>query len=98
VCKEEIIMSWDVSTTTRPVAHKEYHCQASDWIMSAGLREADYEPADWEIVKKAKATGFVIQKGSEYVKIAGIFQGNWCVYRAIPEIDHICSKYDLWYE
>ena len=37
---------WDVETCTNPVAQKDYHCQASDWIDNASLQ--DYELGEEE--------------------------------------------------
>lgn len=87
---------WEVETVTNPVARKDYHCQASDWIVNAGLDERDYEAEDWAVIEKAKAEGFQIKKGTKYLKVSGKFDGEFQVFRAREELEAICQKYELY--
>ena len=89
-------MHWNFETESHPVATKEYHCQASDWIIAAGENEGDYDPEDWEIIQKARAEGWKILPGTRYLKISGLFDCDWTTFRAREDLDEICHKYDLY--
>lgn len=91
-------MTWEMGTTTTQTARKDYHCQASDWILNAGLSERDYDPVDWAELEKAKSEGWKILKGTEYIKMQGKWDGEFSTFRARPELNAICQKYDLYFE
>ena len=92
-------MSWENSTITTPVARKEYHCQASDWIdNSIGWDEQEYDEEDRPVIRQAKAENCKILKGTRYVKVSGKWDGEFHVFRARDDLDSICKKYDLYQE
>jgi len=88
-------MTWDIATNTEPVARKEYHCQASDWITNY-MCDDDFTPEELIIFKKAQAEKFKILKGTQYRKVSGIWEGESSVFRARPDMDDICQKYDIY--
>lgn len=87
---------WEIENTTYPVARKEYHCQAWDWIDNAGYDEGDYEPEDWETIEKARTEGFKILPGTKYVCTHGKWEGEFTTFRARNDLHHICLDYDLY--
>lgn len=92
-------MTWEVSTLTTPVARKDYHCQASDWIDNTlGWNEEEYEEADRPAIRKALAEGKKILKGTQYVKVTGKWEGEFDTFRARKDLNDICHKYELYPE
>lgn len=92
-------MSWEIAKVEHPVARKNYQCQASVWIdNTVGFFRSEFDPEDWEKIKVAAKKDFKILKGEKYKKISGKFDGEFGVFRAIPELDDICKKYDLYDE
>lgn len=88
-------MDWDFATTTTQVARKEYNCDASDWLLNAGLDSEDWTDVEREQISKAKKEGWKILKGTEYTKTEGMWEGDFTVYRARPELQKILDKYDM---
>ena len=89
-------MSWEIETTTTPVAKKEYHCEASDWIDNCGGGEGDFEPEDWAVIQNALAENNKILIGTRYIKTHGKFDGEFSTYRCREDLNSICVKYDLY--
>lgn len=89
-------MGWELETTTRPVARKDYHCQASDWIENSGLERADYSEEDWSTIEKARSESWVIKKGTQYLKTEGKWEGEFAVFRARFDLDEICQNHDIY--
>ena len=90
---------WKVCEVTNPVASREYQCEASEWIDNTiGWDESEFEPKDVETISKARADGFKILKGTKYIKVSGIFEGEPAVFRARIDIDDICNRYELYRE
>jgi hypothetical protein len=85
------------SNKYRAVARKDYHCQASDWINNM-MGGEDFTPEELVIYKKAKAEKFKILKGTKYLKVDGFWEGEPSVFRARPDMDAICQKYELYRE
>jgi len=88
---------WDVATYSEPVARKEYRCQACEWIDNMMSRD-DLTPEERVLYDIARADGFHILKGEKYRKTDGIWEGSSSVFRARPDMDDICNKYDLYAE
>ncbi len=89
-------MGWEMVTTSEPVARKAYHCEASEWIDNSGWGEGDYSPEDWALIEKARAENFEIKPGTQYVKVQGKWEGDFTVFRARKDLDHICHEYELY--
>jgi len=88
---------WEFSAETKPTARKDYHCEASDWIINTvGLDEREFEPEDWAKIEEARKNGFKILKGEKYINVSGKWEGEFSTFRAIPELNDICIKYDLY--
>ena len=78
-----------------PVAKKVHSCDACTWLNEGGLPDG----MKYSEVKKyiiARREGFKIKVGTKYVKIAQIYNGDFCTFRARPEIDELCHKYDVY--
>ena len=89
-------MSWKFTNTTTHKAKKEYHCNASDWIINGSMDERDFEPVDWQVIQKAQVDKWKILPGTRYIKTVGIWEGSWQIFRAREDLDAICHKYDLY--
>lgn len=89
-------MSWDVYTVTRPVARKEYDCDACELISSFGLMEGDLNPDEWDAIEEARSEGSKILPGTKYIKCKGIYEGMPCTFRARADIDKICTDNDFY--
>lgn len=90
-------MSWEFATTEKRKARKDYNCEACDWVLndiSYVLELCSY--AEKRDLVKAKRNKWHIKKGQEYLYTSGMWDGEWCVFRAIPEIDSICQRHDLY--
>ena len=88
-------MGWDVATNTEPVARKEYRCDASEWINNM-MDLDDFTSEELGLFDTARTEGFKILKGSKYLKTTGFWDGEPSVFRARPEMDVICRKYNLY--
>tara|TARA_R110002049_G_scaffold282589_3_gene462439 strand:+ start:1175 stop:1447 length:273 start_codon:yes stop_codon:yes gene_type:complete len=90
-------MGWDVETTTEPVARKDYHCMACDWIHDS-ISEQIFNFSELRLIAKAKKENWQIKKGQKYIKVSGKWDGEWCTFRARPEINDLCQKHDIYQE
>lgn len=89
-------MAWKFHKETRPKARKVYPCDA--WIIVNGsdLRESDVAPEDWPLIEKALKEKLTIPKGMIYIHVRGQLDGEWMVFRARPDMEAICLKYELY--
>jgi len=85
-------MSITVLREEYPIARKDYNCSACEWIRE-DLR--DFTFAEFREIVRAKRNGWKIKKGQRYIKQINICDGDFCVYKAIPEIHDICIENDL---
>ena len=85
-----------VLSETHPIARKDYPCGACEWLLKGGLPDLKYSEAKLWI--KAQREGFKIKAGTRYLKQANIFGGDFCCFRARPEINELCMKYDIYEE
>ena len=88
-------MTWNVATDTEPVARKSYRCDACDCFHSIA-EKSDLTPEEEAVYEKAAADGFKIPKGTKYFKTSSFWDGEPSVFRARPDMDAICQKYDLY--
>lgn len=93
-------MGWDFCNQTTPQARKRYHCDASDWINNFGLEDVVCDCTDDEkaALKRAEQEGWKILPGTKYVKCSGVWEGDFSVFRARPELNAICLRLDLYDE
>lgn len=89
-------MSWDFCTNEIRTARKEYYCDACEWIENQDARE-EFGEEDLAIWEKAKSEKCRIRKGTKYIINKGKYEGDWSVFRARPEIDELCQKYNVYW-
>ena len=81
-----------LSSKTR-IARKDHKCMASEWI-----REGDYRSgftfSEYRAIAKAKANNWKIKKGDSYSWAQCKYDGILYEWKAIPEIEAICHKYN----
>lgn len=88
-------MTWTVATNSEPVARKEYRCDAAECIHRVA-GESDFDGDDLVAYQQARAEGFKILKGTKYMKTSGFWEGEPSVFRARPDLDALCIKFDLY--
>lgn len=91
-------MSWKFYNQTTPTARKQYSCDAAEWIVNHGIEDVlynctDYEKAD---IEKAQNQSWKIQPGEKYVKVVGVWEGEFSTFRAKPELDAICHRLNIY--
>ena len=91
-------MSWNPEIVTEPTARKEYLCRAFEWLDCMGVHPDDVEPEEWALIEKARKDGGKILPGMKYIKVTGKWDGEWSTFRARPELNAICHKYDIYQE
>lgn len=82
---------------TTPIARKNYHCQASEFVLEA-WNEADIAALPEDERKAfdlAKSHNFRILKGERYIKQISIYDGEYGTFRGIPTMVDFCHKYEL---
>jgi len=90
-------MEWDFCTITHPKARKDYPCDAWEWLSDCDYKEfTTLTFSERKSIVKAKKNGFKIKRGDIYILCKGKFDGEFAVSRAIPELDAICKKYDIY--
>lgn len=87
---------WSLCNERTHKARKDYQCDAMHWIIELDIEEIGIEPEELAAIQKAKDEKCRILRGQTYVKVTGIFDGEWSVFRARPEIDDICKKYKVY--
>lgn len=86
-----------VLRTSYPIAKKDYSCDACHWLNEGGLPDG-MTISEIKTFIRAKRDGFKIKAGQKYVKVVQIWCGDFSVFKARPEIDDICKKYDIYEE
>lgn len=87
---------WEFCEEIKPIAKKDYCCDASDYISE--MDDCDFCSDDIEVIEKARVEGNKILKGTKYIKISGKWDGEFAVFRARPDLDEICRKNNLYRE
>jgi len=85
-----------VLSESKPKARKNYRCDACDWLFNTDFQEAGLSFAEYRSIVKAKRNGYEIVKGQTYIKQSGVYEGELCTFRAIPEIHDICLEYGFY--
>ena len=87
-----------LSETTQR-ARKEYGCDASEFLYANCLSDLDgITFTEKKAIANARRNNWKIKPGEEYFKQISKYDGEFCMFRAIPAIDEICRKYDLYRE
>lgn len=86
---------------SRPVAKKAYHCNACEFLHNV-LNDSAFifTIGEYRAIVKAKRNGWKITAQQRYLKQVQVdpTARQIFVFRAIPEIDDLCWKYDLYPE
>ncbi|EMM7672374.1 hypothetical protein RIM32_001007 [Pseudomonas aeruginosa] len=79
-------------------ARKHYQCDAYYWFDRAGFGRQDVDADDWLIVEAVRSDRGKILPSTKYIYQVRVDGGEFWIFRARPEIDAICRKYDLYPE
>lgn len=81
----------------RVVARKDYTCD-SCLFLREGLDNIENRLTEEEraSIEKAKANGWKILKGQQYIRQFNSTEGQTYTFKSIPEIHNICIKYELY--
>ena len=80
-------------------AKKKYRCDASEQWRRSGYSIDDCDTVEQkQIVETAEDESWFILPGQMYLKMVGIHDGEFCSYRARPEMDLVCHQMDMWSE
>lgn len=83
--------------TSHHRARKTYACDACVWLReNLPYIDTPLTISELRQIVKAKRNDWCIIPGQEYVKIVSVYADELSVFRAIPEIHHLCHKYDLY--
>ena len=87
---------WDFSEETQPIARKDYHCDASDWLTN--FDRNDFDKEELVIIDLAKTENNKILKGTKYIKVSGKWEGEFNTFRARIDLNTICADHDAYAE
>tara|TARA_R110000764_G_scaffold146819_1_gene234604 strand:- start:3658 stop:3930 length:273 start_codon:yes stop_codon:yes gene_type:complete len=85
-----------VLSESEPVVRKEHNCDASDWILSAGIDGVGFSISEKRALVKARRNKWKISKGQKYIRQGNIQDGELYTFKAIPELHSICLKCNLY--
>jgi hypothetical protein len=88
-------MSWSPEHVTEPIARRDYMCDACDWVIEY-IGEGIFSFKEYRLIVKIKRNGWKIKAGQKYLKLTGKYEGEWSVFRAIPEMNQLCLDHDLY--
>lgn len=80
------------------IARKRYPCHAYYWFDRSCYGPDDVSPDDWLIVEAVRADRGRILPGMQYLYQVAVDGGEFVTFRARPEMDAICRKYNLYPE
>ena len=86
-----------VLSESNPKARKLYCCDASVWVLNC-LDVCELTFTEKRHLVKARRNKFQIQPGDKYYKQVNIWMDEFNVFKAIPAMNDICIKYDLYQE
>jgi hypothetical protein len=95
------MMVWVLARTT-PVAGKAYACDASRFMR--GYLGEECWGDDWFTAEEqaqlaaAEKQNWMILPGQQYVRVVYVDNGIFYTFRAIPAVDAICNKHELYPE
>lgn len=88
-------MSWQTVSSSSPVARKDYRCMACDWIREGVTDYSFMTFAERRLIVLARRDEWKIKKGQRYTRAYCIYEGSGYTWKARPEIEALCHKYDL---
>jgi hypothetical protein len=83
-------------------ARKNHRCDACHWLLSESgdidylAREHGLTESEVSSLKLAEKNGWGIKKGDKYLYQTGKYDGEMCTFKAIPAVDDICQKYEIY--
>lgn len=84
---------------SNPIARKEHYCMACEWLnQDDWWHYGTLTFTELRQVVIAKRNNWKIIKGQKYLRQTVEFEGDLMVFKAIPEINAICSKYNMYEE
>jgi hypothetical protein len=86
----------DIIREATPTARNDYNCDACEWLVNNGCDWTDYTYAERRLIVKARRNKWRIQKGDKYYLQVNNYYGDFGQFRAIPEMNDICIKYELY--
>lgn len=90
---------WDFCVQSEPIARKEYQCEAWEWLYNVDWYQfTELTFSERKAIARAKRNNFEIKPGEKYLKVQGKWDGEFQTFRAIPSLDAICRKYDVYEE
>ena len=87
---------WDFSEETQPIARKDYHCGASDWL--SNFDRCEFDEKELAVIDLARTENNKILKGTKYVKVTGKWEGEFSTFRARIDLNGICVAHDAYAE
>ena len=79
-----------------PKARKDYDCDACTWLINSDIDGQGFTRPELRSISAARKNKWRIAKGQKYLRQNNVFDGAIRTFKAIPEIDAICHKYDLY--
>lgn len=80
---------------SRPIARKPHRCGAYEWIMET-YEDGSFTYQELRQIAKVRRNKGMIMPGQKYIRQAQIYEGDFCVFKALPDMDEICRKYDIY--
>lgn len=85
-----------IGEETKPVARKDYDCDACPWIFNGDIGPDYYTADELLIIDAALADKGKIKKGQQYVRQTLKDGRDLITYRARIDMHDICLKYDIY--
>lgn len=79
-----------------PIASKDYVCEACEWLNNYPDVVAEMTFREKRSVVRARKVGWLIKKGERYIRDRGILDGEFYTFRARPDINNLCHKYEVY--
>lgn len=83
-----------------PVAKKDYHCCACEWLNEIGITDfiRQLTFSEKKVLVYARRNNWNIKKGEKYIYQVNIWEGEFNVYKAIKSVNDLCIKYKVFYD
>lgn len=77
-------------------ARKDHACMASVWLRECLGDLSSLTFGELRVIAKARKNGWKIKAGEPYIRQNNIQDGEYYVFKAIPEIHQICLKHKVY--
>lgn len=88
-----------ILSDTKHIARKTHVCNACEWVENIvvdNLHDYNFTCTELREIVKARRNKWQIVPGQQYRKVVEVIDGRLEVWRALPAIDAICRKYDIY--